>query len=344
VVKKVVLPRDPRIAAIQVWIEIDQEFADRIRGPQGGAVADPREPESVARIKTLGLLGAKYVEISSGSPRYGLIPPEARIPAAAPTNVDALIASGEDVMDNVVAISHSLNAILGRMERGEGLLGELTSSSESGDRLKASLLGTSETLHRIADKIETGDGPLPRLLNDKAMGDRLGTALDRFESILAKAEGGEGVLPALLNDPGTKTQLSDTLASLNQASHDLKQLSSAYEQGQGLVPKLVKDDEYGKRITDQLQQLIERLNDVSLRLSQGNGTAAKLINDPQVYEAVNDILVGVNESRMLRWLIRNRQKAGIKKRYEEAPKSPGGGASEPPTDAPPPAQPVPPPL
>ena len=53
------------------------------------------------------------------SPMYPVIPSEGKIPAAQPTNVDALIASGEDVMDNVVQISHSLNNILDRMERGE---------------------------------------------------------------------------------------------------------------------------------------------------------------------------------------------------------------------------------
>lgn len=350
VVKKVVLPSDPRAATIRVWIEIDEDYANRIRGPQGGRALGRLEPESKARIKTLGLLGAKFIEISSGSPRYPPIPADGNIPAAAPTNVDALLASGEDVMDNVVAISHSLNTILGRMERGEGLLGELTSTSESGSRLRDSLIGTSETLNRIAAKIETGEGPLPRLLNDKAMANQLGASLDRFESLLAKAEGGEGALPALLNDPGLKQNLSQTLATLNQTAQDLRKFSSEYEQGEGLVPKLVKDEEYGRRISGQLEQMIERLNDVSLRLSQGEGTAAKLINDPQVYDAVNDILIGVNESRFLRWLIRNRQKAGIKKRFEDtqkgvgdpaAPKSDGKPEPEPPVDATPPSTPPP---
>ena len=31
---------------------------------------------------------------------------------------------------------------------------------------------------------------------------------------------------------------------------------------------------------------------------------------------MNDIIVGVDESAMLRWLVRNRQKKGIEERYE----------------------------
>jgi hypothetical protein len=32
---------------------------------------------------------------------------------------------------------------------------------------------------------------------------------------------------------------------------------------------------------------------------------------------VQDVIIGVEESRLLRWLIRNRQKKGIETRYEE---------------------------
>ena len=48
-----------------------------------------------------------------------------------------------------------------------------------------------------------------------------------------------------------------------------------------------------------------------------------MISDPSVYESVNDILIGINESKLLRWLIRNRQQAGIEKRVEEVQKVPG---------------------
>jgi hypothetical protein len=60
------------------------------------------------------------------------------------------------------------------------------------------------------------------------------------------------------------------------------------------------------------------LNSVSEKLSNGGGTVPKLINDPHIYDSVNDILIGIDDSWMLRWLIRNRQKTGIKHRYHEA--------------------------
>lgn len=317
-VDRVVLPENPRLEQIEVWITVDSKYAERIRGGPQMPASGGLNPPTQARIKTLGLLGDKFIELSSGSPEYPTIPSGGQILAAQPTNVDALLASGEDVMDNVVEISASLSTILARMERGEGLLGELTTKSESGQRLRDSVIGTAESMERIATRIETGEGPLPRLLNDRQMADRLASSLDRFESLLAQAQTGPGLLPGLLNDPTTRQSFDDTLATLNQMARDLQGFTADLETSDALLPRLVNDEEYGREITGKVNEIVDRLNEISVKVSEGNGTAAKLINDPQVYDAVNDIIIGVNESRVLRWLLRNRQKKGIEKRYEEA--------------------------
>lgn len=343
-VQKVILPQNPRLEQIEVWIDVDRKYAERIRGGPQLPASGGLNPPSQARIKTLGLLGDKFIEISSGAPEYPIIPSGGQIPAAQPTNVDALLASGEDVMDNVVEISASLSTILARMERGEGLLGELTSNSASGQQLKQALIGTAESMERIASRIETGEGPLPRLLNDRQMADRLAASIDRFESLMAQAQSGPGLLPGLINDPASKQKFDDTLATLNQMARDLQTFTSDLETSDALLPKLVKDEEYGQEITGKLNEIVDRLNEISLKLSRGDGTAAKLINDPQIYDAVNDVIIGINESRILRWLIRNRQKKGIEKRYEDAQESmKEQGITPPPLDEGPDATDEPPP-
>ncbi|HET9228663.1 MAG TPA: hypothetical protein VFR31_18435, partial [Thermoanaerobaculia bacterium] len=223
--------------------------------------------------------------------------------------------------------------ILGRMERGEGLLGELTTDSESGRRLRSSIVGTTESMERIANSIESGQGPLGRLLNDKAMGNQLAASLDRFETLLTQAQTGPGLAPALLNDPAMKTSFQDTLAQLNQVAKDLQGLTSGLETSEGLLPRLVYDEEFGKQVTGEIESLVKRLNEASRKLTEGKGTAAMLLNDPQIYDAVNDVIIGVNESKILRWLIRNRQKKGIEKRYEDEVKAiEDAGGTPPPLD------------
>ncbi len=96
-----------------------------------------------------------------------------------------------------------------------------------------------------------------------------------------------------------------------------------------MLPKLMMDQEYGEETTEDLKELLENLRKVSEKLGQGEGTVARLLNDPEIYQALNDILIGVDESWMLRWLIRNRQKTGIEERYEDERPMDNGSEGDP---------------
>ena len=304
-VSDIVLPTDAEATEIEVAMEVDERYAERIR------------EDSMARIKTLGLLGDKYVEITSGSSGAETIPPGGVIPAAPPTNVDKLVASGEDVMDNVVQISADLRDILHRMDQGEGLLGELTTESETGERVTDAIVDTMETVQRVARKIETGEGPLPRLLNDAEMAERMARSVERLETTLATLEEGDGLLPALLHDAATRDRFEATLEQVRVTSENLRQLSLELREGDGLLPMLIEDEQFGREVKAEVESILERIDELVRKLDEGQGTAARLINDPSVYQAIQDVIVGVNESKLLRWLIRNRQKKGIEERYEE---------------------------
>lgn len=311
-VQRIVLPQDPKESLIHVEFTLDRRYSERLRG------------DSEAQIKTLGLLGDKYLEISSGSLEQPIIPDRAEIPAAKPTSVDALVASGEDVMANVTEISASLKVILARMERGQGLLGELLSDAETGEKVTDRMMKTLESVQRVAERIEHGDGALPRLITDAALADKLATSVDRLDAALARFEQGQGLVPALFNDEKTRQDFDQTLASLKTSAANLAKFSSELDDANGLLPRLLFDQPYGEQMSRQLEQTVGRFDRLATELESGDGTAARLIHDPSIYQALQDIIVGVNESRMLRWMIRNRQKAGIEKRYEAEPEAPPG--------------------
>jgi phospholipid/cholesterol/gamma-HCH transport system substrate-binding protein len=302
----IVLPESPDERLIRVDLTVEERFAGRIRS------------DSEARLKTLGLLGDKYVEITSGSASAPQLAAGAEIPSASPTELGTLVASGEDVMANITEISSSLKVILSRMERGEGLLGELISNPETGKRVTDRLNETLDSIQEVASKVEHGEGALPRLITDDQLADRLSSAVTRLDAVLAAFEEGDGLLPTLLNDADTRESFTATLASLKSSSEQLAAFTNRLEDADGLLPKLLFDEDYGRQLTSEIQQTTARLDNLSAKLDGGDGTVARLIDDPSVYDALQDVIVGVNESKLLRWLIRNRQKAGIKKRYEEA--------------------------
>jgi phospholipid/cholesterol/gamma-HCH transport system substrate-binding protein len=334
-VEKVVLPKNPQQREIDVWLAIDRRYSERLRAPQTPSPAPDKEQTTKAKITTLGLLGDKYIELNSGSERYPTIPDEGEIPAASEANLDALVASGEDVMGNVAQISHSLQHILARMDRGEGLLGELTTESPTGRQLRESAVATLQSLQRLTNEMERGPGVLPRLINDRRLGERLNGVVERLDKVVESAQHGPGALPALLNDPGERARVDETLANLNAASKDLKDLTARFGKSQALLPRLLEDEAYGREVSERLRETVQHLDTAADRLVEGKGSAALLLNDPGIYDAINDVIVGVNRSPMLRWLVQNRQKAGIKQRYQDATAGRGGQQPAAATPAPP---------
>ena len=303
-IQSIVLPEQVERKLLTVWVTADRRYAERIR------------EDSLAKVKTLGLLGDKYIEISSGTISSPVIPAGGNIPAAPPTDVDRLIATGGDVMGNVVSISYSLRHMLERMEAGEGLLGELTTNTEAGQEAKAALLETIESIRQITQQIHQGNGTLSRLIYDDELVTKVEGSVDSLDSVLTGFQEGDGAIPALINDPQTREKLDLLLSGLQQTSDRLAAIMDAVMSGQGLLGRMVQDEDFAAQLTDELRQLLHNLRVVSDRIAQSQGTVGLLISDPQVYEAMNDIIVGVDESAMLRWLVRNRQKKGIEKRYD----------------------------
>lgn len=308
-VSEIVLSELPSENRLEVRIEVDRRYARRIR------------KDSTARIQTLGLLGDKYIAISSGSEEAVLVPNRGEINAAPATNVDKLIASGEDAVENFVSISASLTRILERMDQGNSVLGLLMAPLPDDRRDRDvfdSLYSILDSVDRIALALDEGRGPLARLLLDEEMGSSLQRSMTRFENLMTAAESGDGLVPSLLHDTELRDSVARTVQNLEQSSAEIQQFVERFESGDGLVRRLVEDEEYAERVLGQLESAVGRLDKLSAEITEGDGTVARLLADPEVYDALNDVIVGVNESRMLRWLIRNRQKAGIEKRYDEA--------------------------
>jgi phospholipid/cholesterol/gamma-HCH transport system substrate-binding protein len=320
VIRDIKLPIDPKQKQVEILLMIDRKFSERVRG------------DSRVRLKKLGLLtGDSYLDITPGTPRFAALEPGSMIPAQRQADVEALISSGEDLVSNFVQISYSLKNILARIDRGEGLIGELTTAPETKQRLTDTVLTTLNKTNAALTHIESGNGVLGKLIYDDTYGRELtaslGSAAKSLETITGNVQRGfasnEGLVPALINDPAAKTRVYEVVENLRLTSANLAAFTEAAQKGEGLVPRLLNDKAYGDEALTEFTTLVKQLNAVVAKINAGEGTAGKLISDPSVYESVNDILIGINESKLLRWLIRNRQQAGIDRRVNEAEKVPG---------------------
>jgi phospholipid/cholesterol/gamma-HCH transport system substrate-binding protein len=255
-VQAVSFPSDPGATYIIVSVSISGRAAQRIR------------EDSIARIRTIGLLGDKYVEIGGGDPQSPVLPPGSVIPSADPIDYEALLGESGDIVTNIVETTNSLRNVLASIERGEGLLGQIVKNREQGAT-------TLTDLQRTVAHVE-------------------GTTAS-FERIVKELEAGKGALGVLLK---RGEQAQHVLANLERASGDLATLTAKLNAAQGALPQLVLDHAYGDALLRDLRRTAENLAEVSEKLNHGDGTAAQLVNDPSLYRDAKGLVSSTRESWM----------------------------------------------
>jgi phospholipid/cholesterol/gamma-HCH transport system substrate-binding protein len=337
-VLEVRLSPEPADTSVEVVYDVDRRLRSRLR-------AGTR-----ASIKTIGLLGDKYIDLAGGSVSEPEIEVGGEIKAAPGAGLEKLLEGGGDLMTDLGAIARSLKNILGRTEQGKGFLGAITSESEESERLGNSLNATLASLNAILRSVQQGHGLLGKLLIDekygRETGDSLRAAIHSVQNVFARVDEqmrtNTGAIPALLGDPQGKQKVYQLVDNLSQAAVSLAAVSKDLEKGNGAIPLLLHDERFAKEFTGNLRHFAQHLDSIGRKLDEGQGTAGKLINDPAIFDAATRLVVGIDESKLLRWLIRNRQRAGIRKQYEQERAKAGLPPQTEPEDVPPP-DPTPPP-
>ena len=267
-------------------------------------------------VSALSLLGGNYLllEEGTGEPQpltttvfHGEPPVDwMRDLGTIARNLSDLTSDGNvrSIVTNFEATAANLNAIVARVERGEGTVGKLLSTNET---LYADLSGTlssakvaATNIAAISMRVERGEGTIGKLLstNDSVHADirsalasarealdTVKSAARNIDTIAARVERGEGTVGQLLStNEVVYADLKASLANIRKVTDDLKG-------GQGLAGRLV----YDKKLGEDASQLLENLNGVSERLAKGSGTLGKLMTDQELYNEVNALIKDVRQ-------------------------------------------------
>jgi phospholipid/cholesterol/gamma-HCH transport system substrate-binding protein len=314
-VDDVQLPEDPAHAEITAVLSVNARVAGRIR-------ADSR-----VRLRTLGLLGDRYLEVTSGTPDQPAIEPGGQIPSETMEDLASVLAKGGDAMSNVVTVSASLRKILERVERGEGVVGELVMAPDSGGQTGAHLASAVASVDAILTDLKAGKGTLGRLLRDDELGKELTANLEGFaraarevsESLARDLKRDDSIVAGLLRDPQGRARLTAALQSVDEAAGAIRDVGTELKSGEGTLGRLIHDKDYAKGLLQDLARLTAALASVSEKLDHGQGSAAQVINDPQLYRDLENVVRGVKESKTISWLVRSRREAGERAAAQTTP-------------------------
>ncbi len=200
-------------------------------------------------------------------------------------NLNELTTDGsfKGLITNLETAAQNLNAIVARVERGEGTAGKLLSGD---DTLYNNLSETLASARNVSARLEKGEGTIGRLLstNDTVYAD-LQRTLANAARISDSIANGEGTLGKLVSkDDAVYDGIRDSVANIKAVTEKLRN-------GEGLLGRAVNDTV----LADNADKLIANLTEVSERLKKGEGTIGKAMTDSELYDEMNALIKDIRQ-------------------------------------------------
>jgi phospholipid/cholesterol/gamma-HCH transport system substrate-binding protein len=212
--------------------------------------------DATAAIVMSGLIGTNYIGVDLGSANAPDLPPGAEIRTKTTPDLNT-------VMSQIGELGKKLEGALGNL--GGALTGDGKSPGivQKVDQLvtenRENIQKTTANLSSITDKVNKGEGTLGKLINDPKLHDELVTTLADIKKGAAEA----------------KTFMANAQSILDQV-----------KTGKGALGTLVFDQKAG----DDIKATIATLRDVSDKISKGEGTLGKLLNDDSMLRDAQAIM------------------------------------------------------
>lgn len=213
---------------------------------------------SVGQIKTIGLLGDKYIDISIGAEGEQALAENTFVPLkesfdleAAGPQLKKALGDFTEVMGNAKRITssiekgegsvgkfikqptvaaemerflRSLNGMMAAMEAKQGTLGTLVYD----ESLSHNITDVSANLKTVTEQIRQGKGTVGKLIMDDRLYLNLSSFTSRADSIMAKASNDSSNVSKLLTDGNVYSQILTLMKDLNLLLVDLREHPSKY--------------------------------------------------------------------------------------------------------------------
>ncbi len=181
------------------------------------------------------------------------------------------------IVDSTNLMVGDIRSTISKINRGQGALGKLVNEPMGITETMKNLMETSRYLTNILEKIEDEDTPVGSILSDSA-------------------------------------DFKNTIEEFKASVTDFRKMTRNLNDKNTVAGKIINDQEYGTSIMKDLQSAAHSIASITAKIDSGQGTLGGLVNDPQVYLGLRDVILGVEKSSLLKWIINNRIKAGEQER------------------------------
>lgn len=229
---------------LRVTVEVDETMRQQIR------------EDSRVTLRTQGLLGDRYFDISPGTPRYRPLHAGDTLRLGNSLDYEQMIQRAGLVLTDVQALTHDLRNITASIAQGQGTVGQLLTNRDLYDRLNGALTQTSRLLQRL----QNPNGTVGRLLDDPQLYLNLTQMVAQVDTLVTRINSGKGTAGKLLQDDSLYTNLVTVTARADS-------LVNAISRGNGTAGKLLSDTQ----LYDQLVAAVAHLNEILADVKKNPG-------------------------------------------------------------------------
>jgi len=216
--------------------------------------------ESTAQVKTVGLLGDQFVDITIGQKGEEPLKEGDYITLKPTLTFDSFADKITPVVDDFSGVMKNLKVISDSIAHGRGMVGRMINSASSGKNLeeliqninsvtaainqKKGSLGKlaydsslynnlnelTGNINSITDSVKAGKGTLGKLLVNDSLYNNINLLTERLNKLLSKTDSDSTMIGGLFNDSKFYKQFNSVLKDLNILIKDLREHPENYVQ------------------------------------------------------------------------------------------------------------------
>ena len=206
---------------------------------------------SIASIKTKGLLGDKYIDISIGQEGEEPIADASYLPLSESITLEKFTHKIEPMMENFDSVLKNLNTITEGLTQNKSSIGVLLNDEKVGTELKSVIADLSSFTKSVSQQ----KGSLGKLAYDNSLYNNLNSITSNLSSITASLNKGEGTLGKLINED----ELYNDFRSI---SNRLDKLLSKTESDSTIIGGLLNDSKFYEQFNSLVKDLDSLLIDL----------------------------------------------------------------------------------
>src|ERR1700759_1578275 len=224
---------------LRLRLAVDQELQNQIRA------------DSKAKVRTMGLLGDKVIDISIGTPRYGVLRDRDTIAVAQSLDYEAVLAQAAGAVNDMVDLTHDMRKITGGLVSGQGTIGQLLTNRQLYDQF----LGTMNRANLMLARFQNPNGTIAKLLDDPTLYNRFVSVVTSADSLFVALNDRNGTIGKLLRDDS----LYVSLVHMAQAGDSLTKMLT---DPNGNINRLLTDQTLYDRVNKLTTDISGLLDDV----------------------------------------------------------------------------------